>query len=67
MTAIELIQKLQEVASDTPIVIRGYEDGFNNIQKLVERKIVSHTNQESDYYGEFEEAEKRNNSNRTLG
>jgi hypothetical protein len=58
MTAKELIQKLQEVAPETQIVIRGYEDGFNNIQKLIERNVAPHTNQEADYYGEFEETKK---------
>ena len=57
MTAKELIQKLQEVAPETQIVIRGYEDGFNNIQKFIERKIVPHSKQKADYYGEFEETE----------
>lgn len=55
MTAEELIQELQKLAPETQIVIRGYEDGFNNILKLIERKIAPHSNQEADYYGEFEE------------
>ena len=58
MTAKELIQKLQEVAPETQIVIRGYEDGFNDIQKLIERKIATHPDQKADYYGEYAEAEK---------
>lgn len=55
MTADELIQHLQKLAPDTQIVIRGYEDGFNNILKLIERKIAPHSYREADYYGEFEE------------
>jgi IS1 family transposase len=37
MTASELINFLQQVHPDTKIVVRGYEDGYNDIQKL--RKI----------------------------
>lgn len=55
MTAHELIQQLQKLAPDTQIVIRGYEDGYNNILKLIERKIAPHKYQEADYYGEFQE------------
>lgn len=56
MTARELIKVLQQLDSEIQIVIRGYEDGFNDIQKLVERKITAHSNQKADYYGEYEEA-----------
>jgi hypothetical protein len=34
MTASELIKLLQEFPPDTKIVVRGYEDGYNDIIKL---------------------------------
>jgi len=57
MTAKELIQKLQQLEPDTQIVIRGYEDGFNDIRKLIEHKITTHPDKKADYYGEYVEAE----------
>ena len=38
MTAQELIQHLQTLPPDTKIVVRGYEDGYNDILKLKEVK-----------------------------
>lgn len=39
MTALELIQLLQTLPPHTKIVVRGYEDGYNDILKLNEVKI----------------------------
>jgi hypothetical protein len=39
MTAQELIQQLQSLPPTTKIVVRGYEDGYNDILKLKEVKI----------------------------
>ena len=39
MTAAELILQLQKIKPDTRIVIRGYEDGYNDILLLKPRKI----------------------------
>lgn len=39
MTAQELIQHLQTLPPTTKIVIRGYEDGYNDILQLKEIKI----------------------------
>jgi hypothetical protein len=39
MTAQELIHQLQTLPPHTKIVVRGYEDGFNNILQLKEVKI----------------------------
>jgi hypothetical protein len=39
MTAQELIQHLQTLPPQTKIVVRGYEDGYNDILKLKEVKI----------------------------
>lgn len=56
MTAKELIQKLKRIPSDTRIVIRGYEDGYNDIQRLIPRLIIPHPEQKADYYGEYTDA-----------
>lgn len=53
MTAKELIQKLQQLPPDTRIVIRGYEEGYNDILRLVPMKIIAHPRQKADYYGEY--------------
>jgi len=37
MTAAELIKYLKQIHPDTKIVVRGYEDGYNDILKL--RKV----------------------------
>ena len=39
MTAQELIQQLQTLSPNTKIVVRGYEDGYNDILQLKEVKI----------------------------
>jgi len=39
MTARELITELQKYPADTRIVVRGYEDGYNDILKLIPMKI----------------------------
>lgn len=39
MTAGELIYELQKLSSDTRILVRGYEDGYNDILKLIPVKI----------------------------
>lgn len=66
MTAKKLIQKLQKLQPDTKIVIRGYEDGYNDIQKLIERKLTEHPNQKADYYGEYADTEKEDVNNFTI-
>ncbi len=55
MTAQQLIQLLQNYPPTTKIVVRGYEDGYNDILKLIEIKIKP--NSESAWYnGEYEES-----------
>jgi len=39
MTAQQLIQHLQTLPPTTKIVVRGYEDGYNDILKIKEVKI----------------------------
>lgn len=55
MTASELIKFLQQVHPDTKIVVRGYEDGYNDIQKL--RKIRIKYDPDAEwYYGVYSDS-----------
>ena len=56
MTAKELIKKLQKLDPDTRIIIRGYEDGYNDILHLIPLLIIPHPGQKADYYGEYTSA-----------
>jgi hypothetical protein len=58
MTAIELIHELKKLPYETKIIIRGYEDGYNDILKLEERQIIPHRHQVEWYYGEYEDVMK---------
>ena len=40
MTASELIRKLNDLPPEIKIVVRGYENGYNDIIMLNNRKIV---------------------------
>lgn len=56
MTAQELINHLKTLPPDTKIVVRGYEDGYNDILKLNSVKIKAKV----DAYwfdGEFENSD----------
>jgi hypothetical protein len=52
MTAQELMQLLQTLPPHTKIVVRGYEDGYNDILKLNEVKIKPKADAKW-YYGEY--------------
>jgi len=55
MTAAELIQQLRTYPPDTKIVIRGYEDGYNDILEL--RSVRIKPNENSNWYdGEYEDS-----------
>jgi len=55
MTAAELIEQLKALPPDTKIVIRGYEDGYNDILKLKPVKIKP--KEDSNWYdGEYEDS-----------
>lgn len=52
MTAEELIKHLQLLPPQTKIVVRGYENGYNDVINLTPRKIK--LNADSDWYdGEY--------------
>ena len=53
MTVSELINELQNFAPDTKVVVRGYEDGYNDILRLNPIKIKKA--QETHWYvGEYD-------------
>ena len=54
MTAQELITQLQTLPPDTKVVIRGYEDGYNDILGLKKVKI-RHKVDAYWFDGEFED------------
>jgi len=52
MTASELIRKLNDLPPETKIVVRGYENGYNDIIML--RKLTITVNKERMWWdGEF--------------
>lgn len=52
MTASELIRKLNDLPPEIKIVVRGYENGYNDIIRLKNRKIT--INKESNWWeGEY--------------
>lgn len=55
MKAKDLILKLQQLDPDTKVVVRGYEDGYNDIFSLKPVKIKIAENGEW-YYGEYEDS-----------
>jgi len=55
MTVAELIEQFKKIPPDTKIVIRGYEDGYNDINKL--RTIKIRPNENAHWYlGEYEDS-----------
>ncbi len=52
MTATELINLLQELPPEIKIVVRGYEEGYNDIQQLKPVKLKRELDAEW-YYGEY--------------
>lgn len=47
MTAARLIEKLSELPPDTPIFVRGYEDGLDDVKCILPTRVVL------DYYSEW--------------
>jgi hypothetical protein len=52
MTASELILQLKHLPPDTKILIRGYEDSYNDIRELKPRRVKPNPAAEW-YYGEY--------------
>ena len=59
MTTTELIQQLQALPAQTKVVVRGYEDGYNDISNL--RAVKIKPNENAHWYdGEYEESDNAN-------
>lgn len=59
MTAAELIQQLQTFPPQTKVMVRGYEDGYNDILKL--RVVKIKPNENAHWYdGEYEDSNEAN-------
>jgi hypothetical protein len=56
MTAAELIQQLQILPPEAIVVVRGYEDGYNDVLKLRVLKIKPNENAHW-FEGEYEESD----------
>jgi hypothetical protein len=52
MNAKKLIELLQNLPPEQKVVIRGYEDGFNDIKELRGVRLVHQANSPW-YYGEY--------------
>lgn len=52
MTAKELITQLQKLSPEIKIVVRGYEEGYNDIQQLKPVKLKQEPNAKW-YYGKY--------------
>lgn len=59
MTAAELIEELKSIQPDMKIVIRGYEDGYNDILELKTVKI-KHVTDSHWYDGEYDDSTDEN-------
>ena len=59
MNVGELIEQLNALSPDTKVVVRAYEDGFNEIIELKKRSII-HTPHSEWYYGEYTSSEAPN-------
>ncbi len=56
MTAKQLIALLQQLPPDTQMVVRGYEDGYNDISQLKHRKVQPHEGRADDWNGSYQDA-----------
>ena len=52
MTAKELINQLQQLPPEIKMVVRGYEEGYNDIMQLKPVKLKQDVNAKW-YYGEY--------------
>jgi hypothetical protein len=57
MTAHELILQLQQLPPGTPVVVRGYGDGYNPALRLVPRTLMPHPGSRHDWNGQLTDAE----------
>lgn len=58
MIVKDLIGKLKILPADLPVLVQGYEDGFDGIRTVKEITVTRNPNAK-DYNGEYEETEKK--------
>ena len=58
-TVAELIEELKKYPQDLPILVSGYEDGFENIMPPATKKLF-HISEAPYYVGEFQTSEEEN-------
>ena len=51
MKVRELIQSLRLVDPELPVMVRGYEDGVNDVQEMRSIRILRDRNKGTSYYG----------------
>ncbi|OGW97004.1 MAG: hypothetical protein A2Z81_06410 [Omnitrophica WOR_2 bacterium GWA2_45_18] len=57
MKVTDLIDKLKTMPAGAPVLVQGYEDGFDSTKAVKEISVVKNPNA-SDYNGEYDEAGK---------
>lgn len=56
MNVAQLIQALQKLDQQLPVVVRGYEDGVNDVQKICPIRIERDARKGIGYYGQHDYA-----------
>jgi len=54
MTVADLVAKLNTMPHDAMVVVRGYEDGVNEVDRITNCKISSFSIGRDWFYGSFE-------------
>ena len=55
MTVKELIDKLKTLPANAPVMVQGYEDGYDAVKSIREIRIIKNSGAQ-DWNGEYEEA-----------
>jgi len=58
-TVAELIEELKKFPQDVPVLVSGYEDGFENIMPLTIQKLT-HKPESQYWIGEFQTVQEEN-------
>lgn len=61
MTAAELIATLEDLPPDTPVLVEGYETGYDDIAGLKSLKVIRYRNAQ-EWDGEYQASEKFSNT-----
>lgn len=55
MNVVDLISELSKFPSDMPVLVNGYEEGYENIASIKIHTVAKRINPEW-YYGEFDDS-----------